>query len=130
MAQALDEPNLFELAGEYTQISYSTTSITGRPQFSYTGPQGDTRAEGDEIQTLRTALGTEVTVEIVSEPDRRTVTLTLLLPEIRIARGEELAFGSVAVFTTTLTTIAGPPAGVVQTYEVLTLEGVAKLVDF
>lgn len=130
MAQALNEPNLLELSGEYTQITYSTTSNTGRPQFSYAGSQGDTRVEGDDIQTLRTTLGTEVTVQIVSEPDRRTVTLTVLVPEIRIARGEELAFGSVAVFTTTLTTIAGPPAGVVQTYEVLSLEGVARLVDF
>jgi hypothetical protein len=130
MAQALDEPNLFELTGEYTQISYSTTSITGRPQFSYTGAHGDTRAEGDEIQTLLTPLGTEVTIEIASEPDRSTLTLTVLLPEIRIARAEELAFGSVAVFTTTLTTIAGPPAGVVQSYEALSLDGLAKLVDF
>src|SRR4051812_924741 len=108
MAQALDDPNLFELSGEYTQITYSTTSITGRPQFSYAGPQGDTRVEGEQIQTLLTGLGTEATVEIVSEPDRRTVTLTVLLPEIRITRGEELKFGSIAVFTTTLTTIAGP----------------------
>ena len=130
MAQALDEPNLFELAGEYTQISYSTTSISARPQFSYTGPQGDTQVEGDEIRTLSTALGTEVTVEILSEPDQRTVTLTVMLPEIRIVRGEDLAFSSVAVVTTRLTTIAGPPAGVVQKYEVVSLEGVAKLVDF
>jgi hypothetical protein len=130
MAQALDAPNLFELSGEYSQITYSTSSITGQPQFSYTGSQGDTRAEGGEIRTLPTALGTEVTVTIAFEADRRTVTLTVLLPEIRIARGEELAFASAAVFTTTLTTIAGPPAGVVQTYEVLSLDGVAKLVDF
>lgn len=46
MAQALDEPNLFELSDQYTQITYSTTSITGRPQFSYAGPQGDIRVEG------------------------------------------------------------------------------------
>ena len=66
MAQALDEPNLLEFSGEYTQITYSTTSNTGRPQFSYAGSQGDTRVEGDDIQTLRTTLGTEVTVQIVS----------------------------------------------------------------
>jgi hypothetical protein len=88
MAQPLDEPNLFELTGDYTQITYSTSSITGRPQFSFAGPQGDKHAEGDEIQSSDTALGTEVTIVIESEPDRRTVTPTLLLPAIRIARGD------------------------------------------
>jgi hypothetical protein len=34
------------------------------------------------------------------------------------------------MFTTTETTIAGPPPGVSQTYDVLSLDGVAKLVDF
>jgi hypothetical protein len=130
MAQALEKPNLFELSGEYAQITYSTSSITGRPQFSFTGHQGDTSAEGDEIQTLDSALGTEVTVQIEAVPDQRTVTLTVLLPQITMARGDELAFSSLAIFTTTQTTIAGPPAGVAQSYEVLSLDGVAKLVDF
>lgn len=130
MADTLGEPNLFDLSGEYTQINYATSSIAGQPQFSYTGPQGDTRVEGEGIETLDTALGTEVTIEILAEPDNRRVTLTVLLPEIRIARGEELAFNSAAVFTTTLSTIAGPPPGVVQSYEVVLLDGVAQLVDF
>jgi hypothetical protein len=29
------QPNLFRLTGEYTQITYCTTSITGQPQFHY-----------------------------------------------------------------------------------------------
>lgn len=132
MAQAADAPNLFELSASYddTQITYSTSSFAGPPQFSYSGPKGDHSFSGDEITSLESALGTEVTVTLETVPDLQTVTLTLLLPDIRIAFGEELGFQTIGIFTTTATTIAGPPPGAAQTYEVIALEGVAKLVAF
>jgi hypothetical protein len=34
------------------------------------------------------------------------------------------------VFTTSRATIAGPPTGVGQSYEVIMLDGLAKIVDF
>ena len=132
MAQATDAPNLFELSSSYddTQITYSTSSFAGPPQFSYSGPKGDHSFAGDEIASLQSALGTEVTVTLEAVPDLQTVTLTLVLPDIAIAFGEEQAFPTIGIFTTTATTIAGPPPGAAQTYEVIALDGVAKLVSF
>lgn len=130
MAQAAQNPNLFELSYGETQISYSTSSITGPPQFSYSGPKGIHNFSGDEIQTLSSALGTEVTVTLEAVPDLHTITLTVLLPAITLSPGDEESFETVGIFTTSKTTIAGPPTGVAQTYESIALDGVAKLVNF
>jgi hypothetical protein len=130
MAEAAPGPNLFELTGEYTQIMYSTASIAGPPQFSYSGPKGTHNFTGDEIQTLRSSLATEVTVTLEAVPDLHTITLTLLVPSIRILPGEEHAFDTFGIFTTNKSTIAGPPPGAAQTYDLITLDGMAKLVAF
>lgn len=132
MAQTADAPNLFEFSSSYddTQITYSTSSLAGPPQFSYSGPKGDHSFTGGEITSLESALGTEVTVTLEAVPDLHTITLTLILPDIAIAFGEEHEFQTIGIFTTTATTIAGPPPGAAQTYEVIALDGVAKLVAF
>ena len=123
-------PNLFELTGADTQITHSSSSISGPPQFTYSGPKGAHSFSGDEIQTLRSALGTEITVTLEAVPDLHTITLTLLVPDISISLGEEHVFYTVGVFTTNGSTIAGPPPGAAQTYELTPLDGVARLVAF
>lgn len=130
MAQATEGPNLFDFTYADTRITYSTSSVAGPPQLSYSGPKGEHSFSGEEITSVESALGTEVTVTLESVPDLHTITLTLLLPQIAIAFGEEHAFQTFAIFTTTATTIAGPPPGAAQSYEVLALDGVAKLVAF
>jgi hypothetical protein len=131
-AETPESPNLYELGDSYgdTQITYSTSSLAGPPQLSYSGPKGEHSFSGEEIATLASALGTEVTVTLEVVPDLHTLTLTLVLPGVAIAFGEEHAFATIGVFTTTATTIAGPPPGPAQTYEVIALAGVAKLVAF
>ena len=58
MAEGTERPTLFELTGYDTRISYSTSSITGEPRFTYGGPKGEHSFSGDdEIQTLETELG-------------------------------------------------------------------------
>jgi hypothetical protein len=130
MAQAGQDPNLFEFSYGETQISYSTSSVAGPPLFSYSGPKGEHSFSGEEIQTLASALGTEVTVTLETVPDLHTITLTVLLPAITLSPGDEESFESAGIFTTSKTTIAGPPDGVAQTYEIILLDGVAKLVNF
>jgi hypothetical protein len=63
-------------------------------------------------------------------PDQHTITLTLLLPSIRLEAGGESGFETLAIKTTNRTSIAGPPAGAAQTYEPIALHGVAKSVAF
>jgi hypothetical protein len=125
------EPNLFELRGEDgTQITYSTTSIAGTPEFSYMGPKGENAFSGDDIQTADSVLGREVTVTLESIPDARTTTLTLLEPPIRLGEGGSETFETLAIVVTRLTSIAGPPQGSAYRYEAVPLSGEASFVQF
>lgn len=130
MATATRTANLFELSFDETQLTYSTSSINGQPRLSYTDADGAHSFAGDEIETQATKLGTEVTVTLEAIPDLRTVTLTLLLPSFKLDDDLESEFETLAIRTTNHTTIAGPPAGPGQSYEAITLHGVAKSVVF
>jgi hypothetical protein len=127
------QPNLFQLAGGYTQITYSTSSITGQPQFHYQDQQRDVNVTGDEISSQETdAIGTLVTVTVEEIPDLHTLTVSLLVPQINLNEGNESPLSTPAILTTHRTSIGGPGLveGQLQTYEVMALEGTASLVAF
>lgn len=124
----LNAPNLYELSGDDVTLSYSTTSINGLPRLTF----GDRQFVGEEIRTRATDLGTEVTVTLDEVPDQQTVTLTLLVPVVNLPDSAQADLDTVAVETTTRTSIGGPRlvTGAVQTYGVLALRGTARIVDF
>ena len=126
------QPNHLELAGGYTQITYSTTSIAGQPQFHYQDQQRDVNVTGDDIRSLDTEIGTLVTVTLEVVLDLHTLTATLLVPQINLRGGVESPLSTLAILTTHLTSIGGPGLveGQVQTYEAVALEGTASLVEF
>lgn len=126
------QPNLFELAGEYTQITYSTSSITGQPQFHYQDRQREVNATGGDIRSQVTEIGTLVTVTLEVIPDLHTLTVTLLVPQINLGGGTESPLSTRAILTTHHTSIGGPGLveGPLQTYEAVALEGTASLVQF
>jgi hypothetical protein len=131
-----EEPNLFFLQGvgpkyKDVQISYSTSSITGKPLLTYKDSKGARSFMGDEIRTQNTDMGTLVTVTLETVTDLRTVTLTLLVPAINLD-GSAKEFKTIAIRTTNKTTIGGGSfvKGVVQFYEVIDLKGTANSVVF
>ena len=126
------QPNFFQLAGGYTQITYSTTGITGQPQFHYQDQQRDINVTGGDIRSLETEIGTLVTVTLEVIPDLHTLTVSLLVPEINLNEGNESPLSTLAILTTHRTSIGGPGLveGQLQTYEVVALEGTASLVAF
>lgn len=130
-ATALEPLNVFELNGEQTQITYSTSSFDGRPRLSYSGPaaEGPRAFSGDAIETRDSALGVEVTVALDLVLDGDNHTLTVVLPSFR-SDGIEERFATFAVVTTNKGSLAGPPAGARQSYDVVALGGVARAVDF
>lgn len=130
MAQYIQHPTAYELTDGATQIGYTTSSVAGAPQFSYSGPKDDRTFSGDEISVLASPLGDLVTVTLEDVPDLQLVTLTVLLPQIGLESGGEARFATLAIFTTTRTTFAGPRPGVEQTYELIVLNGLAKQVVF
>jgi hypothetical protein len=130
--KTLVEPNIYELSGEGMQISYSTSGIEGSPSFSYRGPKGDDQTfSGDEIETLDTALGTEVTVTVADVADLHVITLTLVIPEMWVAPGSGLEFKTIAIYVTReepFTGKIGLPAAREQ-FATVNLEGEGKLVE-
>ena len=124
------EPNLFELRGEDgSEITYSTTTVTGVPELSYQGPHGENVFSGESIATSDTELGSEVTVDVHPIRDGNTRILTVILPPIRMEdRGDPVSLKTFSVFTTKKSSIAGPPAGQDFSYEVTALTGEARFV--
>lgn len=90
---AILEANLFELQGDNTQISYSATSFTGEPRFTFIN-QGESRIfSGSEIQVEDTGVGQIVTVKLQNnEGDEGFESLTLLLPVVQLAQSLDVQF--------------------------------------
>lgn len=134
--RATEEPNLYELQGDDTEITYSTSSFAGPPQLSYRGPgfSTDQRLDlifsGDEIRVQEHEIGQLVTVTLETVPDSNTWTLTLPIPEFRLD-GNESQCSTVAIVTTHLGSIAPPTlTGQLQTFQALRLSGTASRVVF
>ena len=136
-------PNHFVLTTGETQIIYDTGTLAGEPQLTYQGPIGfgpvDERPiesvtiVGDAIHTEQVLyLGQLVTGYLGAMPDAATFYLTLLLPEFNPMSREAapVAFSTLAILTTQLTSIAGPALieGALQEYAVVEMEGTAELV--
>jgi hypothetical protein len=135
MTNAADQssPNLYELTGKDTDVSYATSGIDGRPRFNMTDVGLSLSFSGDEIDVASTPLGTEVTVTTEAADDGRTVTFTLVVPEITLGTHDSAEFDSVAIETTTRPidlTHGKLDHGPLQTYRVITLHGTANAVEF
>jgi hypothetical protein len=133
-AAAHARPNRFVLQDSRTgtSITYSTSSSSGKPRFSYRDSRRRSTFIGKEIRTTPSEIGTLVTVTLEAIPDLRVVTLTLLLPEIHLPSSGRAAFTTMAIVTTARTTIGGPGLinGAVQSYRTLTLRGTAQFVVY
>ena len=127
MTQQSTQPNQFDLRGHDVQVTYSSTSFSGQPQFGYQGTLGSHTAQGEQIRTQESELGTLISVTLVPSVDAQTVSLTVVLPSINLAGQQEQSFKTIAIQTTH----AGPDIisiGARERYEVLHLHGTAKFV--
>jgi hypothetical protein len=128
----LKEPNLYELSRDNIELTYSTTSVDGSARFSFRDAERKLDFSGEQIRTCATELGTEVTVTLEVIADDRTVTLTLLVPDVNLGQETEVQLATAAIETTNHTTFGGPRliTGPLQTYRVIELHGTAKSVQF
>lgn len=127
MMQQSTQPNQFDLSGHGVQITFSSTSFAGQPLFGYQGALGSHTAQGDQIRTQESELGTLVSVTLVPSVDAQTVCFTVVLPSINLAGQEEQSFKTIAIQTTH----AGPDTvrvGARERYEVFHLHGTAKFI--
>lgn len=128
----LVEANLFDIAGPIV-ISYSRSSIAGEPLLSYRDAERDLSFSGDDIIRTDSAAGELVTVTLQNVADAFLRTFTLLVPKIRLCVGDQLDFDALGIETTDRSGAFVPPpgpSGVLQTYQVHQLRGVAQAVTF
>jgi hypothetical protein len=132
LTTSLDEANLFNITGPIV-VNYSRSSIAGVPQLSYADAERTLNFSGDEITRVDVAAGELVTVTLQDAVDAFVCTFTILVPKVRLARGDEVEFDAVGIETVdrSLAFVPAPgPEGVLQTYGVHDLHGIAQLVDF
>jgi hypothetical protein len=128
----LADANLFETTGPIV-ISYAATSFAGEPQFSYADAERTLSFSGAEITRVDVVGGELVTVTIEEVIDAFVRTFSVLVPRITVARGEQVEFDAVGIETVDRSQAFVPapgPAGVLQTYRVHDLHGVAQAVSF
>lgn len=128
-----EQPNHFELKGEYVKVIYDSSGIAGKPQFTYEDAGGVKQFSGDEIRHKDTECGLLVTVT-ADQIEGRTVhgtTLTVLIPIFNL-KDYESSFTTWAITTTRRPAPGEPelPWGALQTYRVDELRGTAQRVRF
>jgi hypothetical protein len=129
--EQLGEANDFTITGPIV-IGYSRTSFAGVPLFSYKDAELDLDFRGDDITRQDTALGEIVTVtlENLVPVDGALRTFTLLVPKIRMRRGDEVSFDTLGIETIDSSAEFAPPSPrVLQVYRSHRLQGVARLVE-
>jgi len=124
-------PNLFDLKGDGVTVSYSTSSLDGRPRFNYKKGRTELNFAGDEIKVVKSGIGDLVTVTIAKTVDRGFTTFSILLPDIALTTAStRQAMRTFGITTLHKTSISGPVNGVQETYKVISMRGSAKLVKF
>jgi hypothetical protein len=127
-----EQANLFELGSYGTQVTYSSTSITGQPLLNYRDEANNLSFMGDEIRIEETEIGQLITVTLESgAADAPPVTFTLVLPEVNVmpqSGGTQIQVPG--ILTTTRSLFGGPRLGAEKTYSILELQGTAQFVVF
>ena len=125
------QPNLFALTGSGVHLTYSSTSISGKPQLTYQDTGQTRQFSGDEIRRLDDAdLGTLVSVSLVKTVDAGSTSLTVVVPRVALPGGHPVHLHTIAVRGLHQLTVDTPRVGQLDSYQVLKLHGTASLVDF
>ena len=129
---SLNDANLFDITGPIV-VNYTTSSIAGVPLLSYADAERTLNFSGDEITRVDVPAGEVVTVTLEDVVDAFVRTFTLLVPKVRLSMGSEVEFDAVGIETVdrSLAFVGAPgPRGVLHTYRVHDLHGIAQFVQF
>ena len=105
------EPNLYVLHNYGLQVTLSTSSFAGPPQFTYHDAREARQFTGEEITFEDTVFGRIASVTLTSIPDLGTTTFSLVLPAVNLPAGGARPISTIGITAVHRTTIAGPPPG-------------------
>lgn len=124
------EPNLYELAGHHTHVTYATSGIDGQPHLSFKNQAFNKSFTGAEIRTEDSELGKLVSVSLKVSIDTGSTSMTLLIPSVAMGNQNSRPLHTLCIISVHTGPIAPGHVGARQTYEAVALEGTAKLVQF
>lgn len=125
------EPNYFRLSDTLGGVSIVLDNHLPTPTLSYRVGGKTQLFSGSSMTVEDSAIGKLVTVTTKFMPDLDVLTLSFLIPNMKIPAGSpSLPFSSVAILTDHLTSFTGPPvSGVTEVYSApVILTGIAKAV--
>lgn len=129
--QQVVTPNVYEFTGGQVRVTYSTTSKTGQPHFSYQDANQTLTFKGNEIDQEKSLIGTLVTVTIRRTVDAGSTTFTLLLPAVRLREGSPAQVHTYGITTVhKFSVIPAMNLGQTETYTTTELAGTANMVMF
>jgi hypothetical protein len=123
---------MYQLHGGGIHVTYSTTSISGKPLFNYQDANGAQSFSGDQINVTPTPIGSLVTVTIRRTVDSGSTSFSVLVPNVNLPGVDQ----AVPIQTEGITTIhrfSIVPAfnrGQTELYSVTALYGTAAHLVF
>ena len=129
MAPTTVTPNTFQLSGHHLHVTYSSTSIDGKPTLTYQDAHNGKSFRGDEIRSVECDLGTLVSVTLRMTVDAGSTSFSVLIPRMRINQNEHAAVHTECITTVHNTSFAPQTLmGQVDHYTVTSLRGTAQAV--
>lgn len=122
----VEVPNVFSLSGEGISVTYTTTSIDGRPTLTWHDRTTQRSFRGESIVAEPTKIGSLVTVILGESREQGSSTFSVLIPLVNLVGSHHVS----TVGITTVNRSAGGPLGQVSTYQVVHLYGTADQVQF
>jgi hypothetical protein len=128
----LADANLFDVDAPIA-VHYSRSSFGGVPLLSYRDTAHDLNFSDEEISRVDTPIGELVTVTLDDVTDAFVRRFTLVVPVVRLQLGHQVEFSAIGIETTDRSGAFVPspgPSGVLTTYLIHQLSGIAQLVNF
>ena len=82
MTQPNNVPNVYQLAGDGMQMTYTVSNSNGQAQLDYQDAQGSRTFTENQFRSQESSLGMLLTVLLRGVADGDVVTFTLILPRI------------------------------------------------
>jgi hypothetical protein len=125
-----NQPTLYELSGNGIGVTYSTSSISGKPLFNYHDVFQVRNFSGDEIQTVDTIIGKLVSVFLIRTVDGGSTSFTLVVPSVTLPQSNVANIVTEGITALHKFSIVGPPQGQTELYTFHKLHGTARFVVF
>jgi hypothetical protein len=125
-----NQPNLYELAGNGINVTYSSSSISGKPLFNYHDNSQARSFSGEEIQVVDTIIGKLVSVFLIRTPDSGSTSFTLIIPNVSLPQSNVANIVTEGITALHKFSIVVPPQGQTELYTFYELHGTARFVVF